>query len=220
MWKCPKCKREFKNTNQDHYCGKIETIDRYISEQSEEVQLILNKIRDTIRAAAPEATEKMSWQMPTFWQGENLIHFAAFKKHISIFPGGEATTVFADKLTGYKTAKGTIQLPLSKPIPYDLIEEITHWRVDAVKGENKNNQDMDASKMTRRVYDLPDYVTAALDESGLWERYRARPPYQRNDYIGWITRGKREETRQKRLTQMLEELQSGDAYMGRGYNAK
>jgi len=220
MWKCPKCKREFKNTNQDHYCGKIETIDRYISEQSEEVQSILNKIRDTIRAAAPEATEKMSWQMPTFWQGENLIHFAAFKKHISIFPGGEATTVFADKLTGYKTAKGTIQLPLSKPITYDLIEEITHWRVAAVKGGNKNNKDMDTSKMTRRVYDIPDYVAAALDESGLWERYRARPPYQRNDYIGWITRGKREKTRQKRLTQMLEELQSGDAYMGRGYNAK
>ena len=220
MWKCPKCKRDFKNTNQDHYCGKIETIDRYISEQSKEVQPILNKIRDTIRVAAPEATEKISWQMPTFWQGENPIHFAAFKKHISIFPGGEATTVFADKLTGYKTAKGTIQLPLSKPIPFDLIEEITQWRVAVAKSRNKNKQDMDTSKMTRRVYDIPDYVAAALDESGLWERYRARPPYQRNDYIGWITRGKREETRQKRLTQMLEELQSGDAYMGRGYNAK
>ena len=220
MWKCPKCKREFKNTNQDHYCSKIEIIDQYISEQSEEVQSILNKIRDTIRVAAPEATEKISWQMPTFWQGENLIHFAAFKKHISIFPGSEATTVFADKLTGYKTAKGTIQLPLSKPIPYDLIEEITHWRVAVVKGEDKNNQDMDTSKMTRKVYDIPDYVAVALDESGLWERYRARPPYQRNDYIGWIVRGKREETRQKRLTKMLEELQSGYAYMGMGYNAK
>jgi len=220
MWKCPKCKREFKNINQDHYCSKIETIDQYISEQSEEVQSILNKVRDTIRAAAPEATEKISWQMPTFWQNENLIHFAAFKKHISIFPGGEATTVFADKLTEYKTAKGTIQLPLSKPIPYDLIEEITHWRVAVVKGGNKNNQNMNTGKMTRRVYDIPDYVAAALDESGLWERYRARPPYQRNDYIGWITRGKREETRQKRLKQMLEELQSGDTYMGMGYNTK
>jgi len=105
-------------------------------------------------------------------------------------------------------------------LPYDLIEEITHWRVAAVKGGNKNNQDMDTSKMTWRVYDIPDYVTAALDESGLWECYRTRPPYQRNDYIGWITRSKREEMRQKRLTQMLEELQSGDAYMGRWYNAK
>jgi uncharacterized protein YdeI (YjbR/CyaY-like superfamily) len=83
-----------------------------------------------------------------------------------------------------------------------------------------DNQDMDTSKMTRKVHDIPDYVATVLDESGLWERYRARPPYQRNDYIGWITRGKREETRQKRLNQMLDELQSGDAYMGMEYNAK
>jgi len=74
--------------------------------------------------------------------------------------------------------------------------------------------------MTRPIYDMPDYISAALDKSGLWERYNARPPYQRNDYIGWITRGKREETRQKRLAQMLEELNEGDAYMGMGYNAK
>ena len=135
MWQCPKCNREFAKTNQDHYCGKIETIDQYISEQTEEVQPILKKIREVIRIAAPDATEKMSWQMPTFWQGENLIHFAAFKKHISIFPGGEASTVFADKLIEYKTSKGTIQFPLNKPIPYDLIKEITQWRVAQVTGE-------------------------------------------------------------------------------------
>ena len=220
MWKCPKCKREFKNTNQDHYCGKIETIDQYVSEYPDEVQLILEKVRETIRSAAPDAIEKISWRMPTFWQNENLIHFAAFNKHISIFPGGEASTVFADKLTNYKTAKGTIQFPLNKPIPYELIKEITSWRVDVVTNSSKSNQDMDTSKMTRKVYDIPDYVAAALDESGLWEHYRARPPYQRNDYIGWITRGKREETRQKRIVQMLEELQSGDAYMGMAYSAK
>jgi uncharacterized protein YdeI (YjbR/CyaY-like superfamily) len=82
------------------------------------------------------------------------------------------------------------------------------------------NQDMDTSNMTRALYEIPDYVAAALDESGLWETYRARPPYQRNDYIGWITRGKREETRSKRLTQMLDELRRGDAYMGMRYHAK
>ncbi|MCL2323211.1 MAG: YdeI/OmpD-associated family protein [Oscillospiraceae bacterium] len=74
--------------------------------------------------------------------------------------------------------------------------------------------------MKRQIYDIPDFVSTALDKSGLWERYRARPTYQRNDYIGWITRGKHEETRQKRLNQMLDELQSGDAYMGMSYNAK
>ena len=129
MWQCPKCGREFKNADQNHYCGKVETIGQYISEQPEAVRPILEKIRETIRAAAPEAAEKISWKMPTFWQGENLIHFAAFKRHISIFPGGEATAVFAERLTGYKCAKGTIQLPMNKPIPYELISDITKWRV-------------------------------------------------------------------------------------------
>ena len=146
MWQCPKCKREFKNTNQGHNCGKIETIDHYISEQAAEVQPLLNMIREVIRAAAPDATEKVSWRMPTFWQGENLIHFAAFKKHISIFPGREANTVFADRLTEYKTVRGTIQLPLSKPIPYDLIADITRWRVSVAEAEANRDHYMDTAK--------------------------------------------------------------------------
>lgn len=129
MWQCPKCQRTFRAENQHHYCGKIETIDQYISEQAEEVQPVLQKIRETIRTAAPGAVEKISYQMPTFWQGENLIHFAAAQRHIGIYPGGGATAVFADRLTKYKTAKGTIQLSLNKPIPYDLIADITRWRV-------------------------------------------------------------------------------------------
>ena len=137
MWKCEKCGRTFRAENQNHFCGKVETIDQYIAEQAVEVQPILHKIRETICAAAPDATEKISWQMPTFWQKENLIHFAAFKKHISIFPGGEATAVFADKLTEYKTAKGTIQFLLDKPVPHDLIAEITRWRVEQAVKSNE-----------------------------------------------------------------------------------
>ncbi|MDD4474428.1 MAG: DUF1801 domain-containing protein [Eubacteriales bacterium] len=135
MWQCPKCGREFKNTNQDHYCNKINEVDEYISKQPEEVQGLLREIRETIHSASPNAIEKMSWQMPTFWQGENLIHFAAFKKHISIFPGGEATAVFAQRLVGYKTSKGTIQFPLNKPIDFALIADITRWRVAQVEGK-------------------------------------------------------------------------------------
>jgi uncharacterized protein YdhG (YjbR/CyaY superfamily) len=142
MWQCPRCERKFKNTNQDHYCGEIETIDQYISEQSEEVRPILRKLREVIRRAAPDATERMSWQMPTFWQGENLIHFAAFKNHLSIFPGAEATTAFADRLTECKVSKGTIRLPLHKPPPYELIADIARWRVSRVEGKGKSNQDM------------------------------------------------------------------------------
>lgn len=129
MWKCPKCGRVFENTEQNHSCVKQDSIDEYIAAQAEDVQPVLQRIRETIRAAAPEATEKISWQMPTFWQGENLIHFAAFKKHIGLYPGGEATTEFADRLSGYKTSKGAIQLPLGKPIDYELITDIVLWRV-------------------------------------------------------------------------------------------
>ena len=132
MWTCPKCGREFKNSNQDHYCGKTVSIDDYIAGQPAEVQPVLKKIRAAIRKAAPKATEKISWQMPTFWQGENIIHFAAFKKHIGIYPGSEAIVEFKEHLAGYKTAKGTIQLPLEKPIPYDLITDITRWRVSFI----------------------------------------------------------------------------------------
>ena len=133
MWKCPKCDREFKNLEQDHFCIKPSSIDEYIAAKPEDVRPLLKSIRETIHKAAPEATEKISWQMPTFFLGENLIHFAAFKKHIGLYPGGEATTEFADRLTGYKTSKGAIQLPLERPIDYELITDIVQWRVSKVK---------------------------------------------------------------------------------------
>lgn len=136
MWECPKCKRKFKNNNQSHFCSKdieIVTIDQYIDAQVAEVQPILRQIRKIIREQAPLAEERMSWRMPTFWQKENLIHFAAAKKHIGIYPGAEAIEVFQDKLTAYKTSKGAIQLPLTMAIPYDLIAEITAWRVSKVE---------------------------------------------------------------------------------------
>ncbi len=135
MWKCPRCGREFKNANQNHTCGIARSIDEYIAGQSAEVQPLLQAVRETIRAAAPDAAELISWQMPTFRQGENLIHFAAFKKHIGLFPGGEATSVFAERLAGYKTSKGAIQLPLDKPIDHHLIGDIVRWRVEQIKNK-------------------------------------------------------------------------------------
>lgn len=133
MWKCSKCEREFKNTNQDHFCVKPNSIDEYIAAQPDDVRPLLHDIRETIRAAAPEAKEKISWQMPTFWQGENLIHFAVFKKHIGLYPGVEATSEFKERLAGYKTSKGTIQLPLGKPIDFELITDIVRWRINQIE---------------------------------------------------------------------------------------
>jgi uncharacterized protein YdhG (YjbR/CyaY superfamily) len=139
MWQCPKCGRDFKKQNQSHYCTSMpDTIDEYIAAQPEEIQPVLNKIRKTIKKAAPKAAEKMSWRMPTFWQGENLIHFAAFKKHIGIYPGVQGIAHFEQELSGYKTTKGAIQFPLDKPIDYNLISEITKYRVSAVENQYGN----------------------------------------------------------------------------------
>ena len=102
-------------------------IDEYISKQDEAVQQRLNAIRDTIRTAIPDTAEKISYQMPTYWKGRNIIHFAAFKDHIGIYPGGEVPVVFADRLMDYKTSKGTIQIRHDQELPLELIEEIAVW---------------------------------------------------------------------------------------------
>ena len=138
MWQCPKCGRDFKNVNQSHSCAnKPSTIDEYISAQPEQIRLILEKIRKTIKKAAPASTEKISYNMPTFWQDESLIHFAAFKNHIGIYPGGLSNIPFEKELSGYKTTKGAIQFPLDKPIDYNLIAEIIKYRVSVVSKKGK-----------------------------------------------------------------------------------
>ena len=128
MWACPKCGRNFRNNNQSHYCGKApQTIAEYIREQPEEVQPVLRQLQETIHAAIPNAKEKISWSMPTFWKGCNLIQFAASQKHIGLYPGPEAVEAFADQLPGHSTSKGTIRLPLNQPMPLELIADIARW---------------------------------------------------------------------------------------------
>ena len=127
MWRCPKCGREFKRVEQPHYCGKPTSIDEYIQTQEESIQPRLQELRAILRAALPEAEERISWSMPTFWRGQNLIHLAACKKHIGVYPGGEATTVFARELKELNVSKGTIRLPYDRELPADLITRIAVW---------------------------------------------------------------------------------------------
>ena len=126
-WKCPKCGRTFKKQDQPHYCGKPKTVEEYIETQEETVRPRLREIRDILRKALPEAEECISWSMPTYRKGRNIIHFAAAKKHIGIYPGGEATTVFAEELAGMDVSKGTIRLPHDQVIPAALIDKIARW---------------------------------------------------------------------------------------------
>jgi uncharacterized protein YdhG (YjbR/CyaY superfamily) len=105
------------------------TIDDHIHTFAPETQAILEKVRQTIKSVAPQATEAISYGIPTFRLNGNLVHFAGYAHHVGFYPGSEAIEVFREEIKGYKTSRGTIQFPLDKPIPYDLIKKITEFRV-------------------------------------------------------------------------------------------
>jgi len=115
------------------------SIDEYIERYPKNIQVILQKMRVAIKRAAPAAKEAISYQIPTFKLGGNLVHFAAFAKHISFFPTSSGVAKFKKELEGYETSKGTIRFSLDKPIPYGLISRITKYRVKEVieKGKKK-----------------------------------------------------------------------------------
>lgn len=108
----------------------VNSIDDYISQFPAEIQQKLTQMRSIIHAAAPGATEKISYQMPAFFLKGNLVYFAAFKNHIGFFPTPSAITSFEDELAVYRTSKGTMQIPLDQPIPADLITRIVKFRVE------------------------------------------------------------------------------------------
>ena len=104
-------------------------MDEYIGTYPKNVQDILQKLRQTIRKAAPKAEEAISYQIPTFKLNGNLVHFAAFKNHIGFYPTPSAIKAFKKELSPYKGAKGSVQFPIDKPVPYDLVREIVIFRV-------------------------------------------------------------------------------------------
>ena len=118
------------------------TIDEYIAGFPKDVQEILEQIRMTIREAAPDAEEKISYQMPTFTLKGNLVYFAAFKNHIGFYPIPSGIEEFKEELSAYEQGKGSVQFPLDKPIPYDLISRIVKFRVkeNLAKAEAKGKK--------------------------------------------------------------------------------
>jgi uncharacterized protein YdhG (YjbR/CyaY superfamily) len=104
-------------------------IDEYIGHFPDDVRGILEKIRLTIRKAAPSAGEKIGYGIPTFTLEGNLVHFAAFKKHIGFYPTPSGVEQFKQELSIYEGAKGSVQFPLDKPIPFGLISKIVKFRV-------------------------------------------------------------------------------------------
>ena len=106
------------------------SVDEYIARFPDDVRGILEEIRRTIRDAAPDLGEAIRYGIPTFqWNGKNVIHFAGYKNHVGLYPAPRESEEFREELSAYKGGKGTVQFPLSEPIPHDLIRRIVEFRV-------------------------------------------------------------------------------------------
>lgn len=111
--------------------GKFASIDEYIASVPEDVRIIVEEVRRTIRGVLPEAGEKISYQIPTFTlAGKNVVHFAAWKQHLAVYPIPAAEDALDRELEPYKTGKGTLRFPYDAPIPYDLIGRIAQRLAD------------------------------------------------------------------------------------------
>lgn len=121
-----------------------ENIDEYIAAFPKGTQKILEKLRAVIKKAAPGATETISYQIPTFRLGINLVHFAGWKHHIGFYPGAAGIEIFKDDLASYEVTKGTVKFPIDQPLPIELITRIVKFRV-------KQNLEKAAAKHNRRA---------------------------------------------------------------------
>lgn len=206
----------------------VETpIDAYVDGFTGAVRTALEELRDLLRDALPGATETISYGIPTFdLNGKHVVHFAGFKQHVGLYPTPSGMTAFDTELARYVRGKGSVRFPLDEPLPVDLIRRVAAFRLDEVTatGPSKPRRATppkapgtsarpSARPARRERHPMPEDVRAALETSGLMGAYQARPPYQQNDYLGWITGAKRKDTRARRLQQMLDELLAGDVYM-------
>lgn len=110
--------------------SSAESVDEYIAEFPPDTQRVLEELRALIRATAPDATETMSYAIPTFdLNGRHLVHFAGYDRHVGLYPGPRAIAAFKGELGAYKNAKGSVQFPLGKPLPSDLIARMVEFRL-------------------------------------------------------------------------------------------
>ncbi|MCH5206993.1 MAG: DUF1801 domain-containing protein [Oscillospiraceae bacterium] len=128
MWTYPDCGREFKRTNQDHYCGKAPAcVDDYILHQNENIRSTLVCLKNTINNAIPEAMETIAWSMPSWKRNGYIIQFAVSTKHISVYVGEAAVGHFSDRLKEFDIYKGGIRFTFDRELPFSLISEIAGW---------------------------------------------------------------------------------------------
>jgi len=125
--------------------------DSYINSFPDDVQAILQQLRSAIREAAPEAEETIKYAMPTYVQGGNLVHFAAYKNHIGFYATPTGHTTFEKELSQYKSGKGSVQFPIDQAIPLDLVKEIVRFRVQENKEKAQKKKTKSLSQRANKV---------------------------------------------------------------------
>jgi len=206
--------------------AKPRNIDEFLATIRDDKRAALEKLRATIRSMVPRAEEVIRYGVPALYlNGKLLVAFGAAKNHCSFFPGALPVKVHKDELKSYSTSTGTIRFQPDRPLPIGLVRRLVKTRI-AERADQERGMLLKKSKpsaglrLKRPVYPMPDFIRNALKAKKLAVAYEHRPPYQRNDYVGWITRAKLLTTQQKRLAQMLDELARGDVYMNMAYRRK
>lgn len=195
-------------------------VDGYLASVPEKERAVLEELRRVIRVTAPGSDEAISYGIPVFRYHGPLVGISAAKSHASFHLMSVAVKVAHEtEIAPYKTTVATIHFPYDRPLPVALVKKLIRARVAENLGREVHPQKK-APAPRRPRNPMPDSVKAALHESGLEAAYGSRPPYQQNDYLGWIDRAQREETKAKRLAQMLDELRAGDVYMKMKWNKK
>lgn len=211
--------------------GKPENIEAYLASVPQETRRVLERLRKTIRSVVPEAEEGFSYGMPVFKLHGLLVGYAGWKTHCGFYVMSTSVMAhFKEELRDFETSAGTVRFTAEHPLPDDLVGRMLRMRIReneekrALKSARKPLKAQGTAKPARPArrarHSMPDFIRAALSAHHLTAAYDARPPYQRNDYIGWITQAKLEATQHKRLAQMLEELAKGDVYMKMEWRGK
>ena len=206
--------------------AKPKNIDEFLAQISVDKRAALEKLRRDIKSAAPKAEEIISYGVPAFrLGGKMLVAFGAATNHCAFYPGAFPVAAHKEELKVYDTSKGTIRFQADSPLPATLVRKLVRTRIAEYGARQRHARRGRSiggaiSRLRRPVHPIPDFVRRALRSKRLVAAYDGRPPYQRNDYIGWITRAKLPATQQKRLAQMLDELARGDVYMKMAYRPK
>lgn len=191
---------------------KITTVDAYLKAVPGDLRKLLVPVRAAILAAAPGVTEKIAYHVPYYSLGRPLIAWKANTDCVSLIAMSREVLMTLEKeLAGYELSGTTIHIYPGTPLSQSVVKKIVKLRLAENAARNVAGQAPRVSQ--RRRYPMPVAVKEALIEARLMADYQARPAYQRNDYLMWISQAKQPATKLKRLRQMLAELKKGGVYM-------